>query len=124
TQLQLDSERSKDLSTQTEQLALYRESNKTLRQEYQRCVEEIATARAEIDQLNGTVEPLKATLHEKTKENEVLQQNKKELEEDLKRWQGRVSELLEKYQQIDPEDHRTLQRRISELEAERDEARN
>jgi len=100
-----------DYRAQTEQLKqfnLIRESNITLRNQYERCVRSRDRFESGVRRLNDRVAELNSGQQELTKKLEVIGQEKERVLVKLKKREDRINRLVEKYKSVDPEEHEQL----------------
>jgi len=103
-----------------EQLVLLRESNMLLREESDRKAAHLAAKEKSINELKMQLEPKEREMRQLEVEKASLQSEKESLGREVEDWKKRVQNLLNKFQQIDPEEHAALQKRAEKLSTDLD----
>lgn len=104
------------------ELNLYRESSVTLRAEARRASNALAEKSQQVEELLAELTPLQTRIAELENLAELREGEMKLLQEDRDHWQARTQNILAKYDRVDPAELETLKRKLSTLEAERNEA--
>lgn len=105
-----------DLLEKVQQVNLLRESNATLRQETERAKSRIATLEVQLRTIQTELQPLRERATMAEAELESSREQAKILEEDSKRWQTRVQNILAQYNQQDPEEVRSLKEQAAKVD--------
>jgi nucleoprotein TPR len=111
-----------ELLEKIEQSNLLRESNITLRNQFEAAQEKISVLEGKLRDALLELEPLKQKVYQLESEIEVRKAEAKSLLEDNQRWKGRAQQILEKYERIDPVEHESLKNNVKILSAEKDVA--
>jgi len=106
------------LLDQLSQLNLLRESNVTLREEAERYQREAREAEQKMEKIKEQIDPLLKEKLELAAQVEVLAGQKDAALADAARWRGRVDQLLDRYERVDPEAHRMLLQEHATLQAD------
>ncbi|KAK5101882.1 Protein mlp1 [Lithohypha guttulata] len=104
------------------ELNLNREANTTLRIEKKQAEQILGEKTQELQQLKEELIPLRAHIVELEHELELKQGEMDLLQKDRDSWQLRTQNILSKYDRVDPAELEEMKTRVSELEAERDQA--
>ncbi|TID14535.1 hypothetical protein E2P81_ATG08487 [Venturia nashicola] len=102
------------------ELNLNRESNVTLRSQYESAQKQLNLKIKEVDDLIAQLEPVQTRVREVEHELESRDGELKLLQEDRDRWQKRTQDIMQKYDRVDPAELEGFKTQISTLEAERD----
>ncbi|OQR88817.1 nuclear mitotic apparatus protein, partial [Thraustotheca clavata] len=92
-------------SAQLDTLSLLRESNAMLREENEKNLKKVKEKDATIQSLEAKLSPLQHSEGLLKGQIQNLKEDIESLNKANKRWKNRVDQLIEKYQQIDPEEH-------------------
>ncbi|KAJ7600871.1 hypothetical protein C8J56DRAFT_1019894 [Mycena floridula] len=111
-----------ELLERVNQLNILRESNATLRADCEKYTKRSKELEAKIRELTSQVDPLKEQARVAQAELEARDGQLKRLEEESRRWQERNSQLLSKYDRIDPAEVQALKDEIEKLKTEKGEA--
>ncbi|KAF0690970.1 hypothetical protein As57867_017654, partial [Aphanomyces stellatus] len=118
----LTTEEQSKRSAQLDTLSLLRESNAMLRDENEKNQKKCHDKDAVIQGLEAKIVPLQTAESMLKSQIQTLKEDVESLTQANKRWKDRVNQLIEKYQQIDPEEHErvcternTLKARVDEL---------
>lgn len=110
--------------------AVIRESNHMLRQQKEHLERLLITQAAELDKLSDQSDKLQSSVSELTEEKSVLMKNKDDLDEEKNRWKDRCTKLVERAEQMDPEQYKNacndrdkLRKQVHELEMRLEETR-
>jgi nucleoprotein TPR len=112
----------KEFEHTIEQLNLYRESNTSLRHENGQLKSQRDESRKEVEELRGQLAPLQTKLQEIEGQMDLKTGELEKLREDRDHWQKRHSDVLQKYDRIDPAELEALKTQIETLRTERDQA--
>lgn len=108
------------MNTLTE-LNLIRESNSTLRNDTERARSQATERSKQIEELQNQLQPLQVSVRELEGHLEAAQKEKSLAEEHSNSLQQRISNILQKYDRIDPAELEALKEQIARLEGERNE---
>lgn len=108
------------MNTLTE-LNLIRESNSTLRNDTEQAKSQAADRGKQIEELQAQLQPLQVSVRELEGHLEAAQKEKSLAVEHSNSLQQRISNILQKYDRIDPAELEALRDQIAKLESERDE---
>ncbi|MBN3289713.1 TPR protein, partial [Polypterus senegalus] len=97
-----------ELMKKMENMNVLVETNKMLREEKERIEQEMQQAQAKVRKLEADILPLQESNAELSERSGMLQAEKKLLEEDVKRWKGRVQNLVSQQKDTDPEEYKKL----------------
>ncbi|KAK0553493.1 Protein mlp1 [Tilletia horrida] len=111
-----NSAQQQDLLEKVQQVNLLRESNATLRQETQRARTRISNLEEQLRKAQTELQPVRERATMAEAELESSREQAKILEEDSKRWQARVQNILAQYNQQDPEEIRTLKEQAAKVD--------
>jgi len=106
------------LSRAEDQLVLVGESNKTLREESERAKKKLSEVSDELTRLKASSAPNTEKIKSMEVEKATLEAEKASLSRDLDAWKKRVSSLVSKFNQIDPEEHAQALANIEKLQGE------
>ncbi|TPX30564.1 hypothetical protein SmJEL517_g05905 [Synchytrium microbalum] len=118
----LDTERHHtELLEQVNNLNILRESNSTLRQQYESASRRSTDLETRLRQMEGQLHPLREQVATLEAEVEERKKQVKLLEEDNTRWKARSTAIMQKYDRIDPVEHQQFkdQNESYRLEIER-----
>lgn len=122
---EIDAERNalnhKKLMDTLNELNLYRESSVTLRTQAKAAETSLAEKSLRVDELTAQIEPLQIRIGELENLTEAREGEMKLLQDDRDRWQKRTSDILQKYDRVDPTELQELKDKVSSLENERSE---
>ncbi|KAI0647815.1 hypothetical protein C8Q79DRAFT_924901 [Trametes meyenii] len=104
------------LAEKINQVAILRESNATLRSDCEAYAKRARQLEVELRQANAELEPTKDQLRIAQAEAEAKEQQIKLLENESRRWQERNTQLLTKYDRIDPVEMQSLKDEIAQLQ--------
>ncbi|CAL1712475.1 unnamed protein product [Somion occarium] len=104
-----------ELVERIQQLNILRESNATLRADCEANAKRARQLETKLEQLSAELEPVKEELRVTKAELEARNQQVKRLEEESRRWQERNTQLLTKYDRIDPAEVQSLKEQIEQL---------
>ncbi|KAL4250041.1 hypothetical protein ABKN59_004926 [Abortiporus biennis] len=107
-----------ELVERINQLTILRESNATLRGDCESHAKRARALDAKLQRLTSEVDPLKEQLRITKAELDAKDQQVKRLEDETKKWQERNTQLLTKYDRIDPAEMQSLKDEIDRLKAE------
>jgi nucleoprotein TPR len=125
--MQLQTERHQKPSSQiseevynnlNEQLNIFRESNRTLRLENQNSAKVVEEWKERVNILQAELKPVQQQLDQARTENSLLRSEIEQLRSDVQKWQDRSKNLLEKYKQIDPDEHKRVQEELDTVKKE------
>jgi nucleoprotein TPR len=102
------------------ELNLNRESNVTLRNQYESAQKQLNQKIKEVENLILQLEPIQTRVREVEHELESKDGELKLLQEDRDHWQKRTQDIIQKYDRIDPAELEGFKTHIINLEAERD----
>ena len=102
------------LMTEVTQLNLVRESNAHLRHENEELAKRLASTGAELKKVKDASAPLEETARKLRAEKEALEQANAQLVTDTNYWKDRLHQLVSRYNDVDPEEHRLLQGRFDD----------
>ena len=97
------------------QLELLRDSNKLLREEVLKLKVSLQSTLDELVTEKNAAVPVEDIQRELGSKIAALQAEKISLESELESWKGRMTSLVSNFNQIDPEEHRLLQKKVEEL---------
>lgn len=103
-----------------EQIALLRDSNKLLREEMEKTDFQFASMQSEFDSTKLLAAPSKSIQLESEALIGSLRVEKESVERELQSWKDRVKNLLSKFHQIDPEEHKRLVVELEDLKKEKE----
>lgn len=122
---EIDTERNalnhKKLMDTLNELNLYRESSVTLRAQTKAAETSLAEKSQRVEELTAQIEPLQIRIGELENLTEARDSEMKLLQDDRDRWQKRTSDILQKYDRVDPVELQELKDKVSALESERSE---
>ncbi|OBZ68761.1 Nucleoprotein TPR [Grifola frondosa] len=104
-----------DLIERINQLTILRESNATLRADCEAHAKRARDLDTKFRQVSAELDPTKEQLRVAQAELESKDQQVERLENETRRWQERNSQLLTKYDRIDPAEVQSLQEEIEQL---------
>ena len=107
------------LRSSEEQVKLLSDSNKLLRTEVNQLQSKSSSLQKELDQMKTSSQPAEIIKQDLSVKIASLESEKESLKRDLDSWKDRVKSLVSKFNQIDPEEHKQLQRKIERMEAEK-----
>ncbi|KAI0699945.1 hypothetical protein C8T65DRAFT_709807 [Cerioporus squamosus] len=111
-----------ELAEKINQVAILRESNATLRSDCDSYSKRARQLEAELRKVTAELEPTKEKLRVTQAEVEAKDQQIKLLENESRRWQERNTQLLTKYDRIDPAEMQQLKDEIAQLQAQNAES--
>ncbi|KII91087.1 hypothetical protein PLICRDRAFT_28915 [Plicaturopsis crispa FD-325 SS-3] len=111
-----------ELIERINQLNILRESNATLRSDCESHAKRSRELDAKLKQLSAELDPVKEQARVAQAELASRDAQLKRLEEENRRWQERNTQLLSKYDRIDPAEVQALKNEIEQLKAEKTEA--
>ncbi|CAK4071100.1 unnamed protein product [Aphanomyces euteiches] len=117
----LTSDEQNKRSAQLDTLSLLRESNAMLRDENEKNHKKCQEKDAIIQGLEAKIHPLQTSESLLKSQIQTLKEDMESLNQSNKRWKDRVNQLIEKYQQIDPEEHEKVCAERNALKARVDE---
>jgi nucleoprotein TPR len=97
------------------QLVLFSDSNKLLREEVGHLKSTLNSTQEELFALKKAAVPAEDIQLELGLKVASLEAEKASLENELESWKGRMTSLVSSFNQIDPEEHRLLQKKVEEL---------
>lgn len=109
----------KELMERIEQANLLRESNVTLRSQMEAFQTKLSETERKLAISEAEINPLKATVAELKGEIEIRKAECVALEEDNQRWKGRTQQILQKYERIDPLEHKKLIEDVAAMQEEK-----
>jgi nucleoprotein TPR len=98
-----------------EQVVLLRDSNKLLREEIFTLKKALNSTEGELVTVKKGAEPAEAVQRELSMKIASLEAEKTSLESELESWKGRMTSLVSNFNQVDPEEHRLLQKKLEEM---------
>ena len=98
-----------------EQLVLLRDSNNLLRTEVEQLKSNLKSTHEELVTFRKAAQPIEAIQREMDMKVTALTAEKSSLERELESWKGRMTSLVSNFNQIDPEEHRLLQKKLEEM---------
>jgi len=101
-----------------DQLVLLRESNKLLRNETDKLNANVTSFRTDAEKANTSLEPLEVKCKSLEVEKAAFAAEKASLIREIDDWKDRVKSLVTKFNQIDPEEHANLIKKVEEFEKE------
>ena len=101
-----------------EQVNVLRDSNRTLRSEYEKELQRAKSFEAEMTQLRSKLGPMMAQVRDANAKLKAQTETIATLTADNEQWKNRTQEILTKYDQIDPEEHRRLVEEHEQLKSE------
>lgn len=104
------------LMSEITQLNVVRESNAHLRAENEEMGKQRARLENRLQELQGELAPLKEKNLKLESARTVLEQEKVALATDATYWKDRLHQLVSRYNDVDPEDHRALKEQLAEME--------
>ncbi|KDR82878.1 hypothetical protein GALMADRAFT_58080 [Galerina marginata CBS 339.88] len=107
-----------ELVERINQLNILRESNATLRTESESAIKKARELESKLKQLSEELEPAKEKARSAQAELEATKLQMQRLEQESRRWQERNTQLLSKYDRIDPSEVQALKDEITKLKAE------
>lgn len=110
-----------ELVERINQLNILRESNATLRTDCENHAKRARDLETKLQQLSSELEPSKEQVQTAQAELEATKAHMTRLEEENRRWQERNSQLLTKYERIDPAEMKALKDEIESLKAQKAE---
>ncbi|KAI0260660.1 hypothetical protein BC834DRAFT_925773 [Gloeopeniophorella convolvens] len=108
-----------ELVEKIQQLNLLRESNATLRADAEAHARRARELDARLKGVLAELDPLRARAHEVQAELDARAAHVARLEEENRRWQERNSQLLSKYDRVDPTEFQTLKEEVERLREEK-----
>lgn len=110
----------KDIMDKLNELKLFRESSITLRHEARQAQDQLAEKTKRVDELVEQIQPLENKIRELEHGKETTEGELRLVQEDRDRWQKRTSDIISKYDRIDPAEMEQLKETIESLKTERD----
>ncbi|KZT67236.1 hypothetical protein DAEQUDRAFT_729270 [Daedalea quercina L-15889] len=110
-----------ELVERINQLTILRESNATLRADCESHAKRARELDAKFRQLSSELDPTKEQLRIAQAELEAKDQHIQRLEDESRRWKERNSQLLSKYDRIDPAEVQSLRDEIERIKASKEE---
>ncbi|CCM06215.1 uncharacterized protein FIBRA_08460 [Fibroporia radiculosa] len=110
-----------ELLERINQLTILRESNATLRADCDRHAKRARELDTMLKQISGELDPAKEQLRIAQAELEAKDHQIEHLEQESQRWKERNSQLLSKYDRIDPAEVQSLKDEIERLKVQKDE---
>ncbi|KAL6308319.1 hypothetical protein BKA93DRAFT_560042 [Sparassis latifolia] len=104
-----------ELVDRINQLAIVRESNATLRADCEKYTRRCVELDAKLKQISVELDPAKESLRVAQAELEAKNEQIKHLEEESRKWRERNTQLLTKYDRIDPAEVQSLKDEIDQL---------
>lgn len=98
-----------------EQLKLLKDSNKLLREEADTLRTKLTTMLKELESIKKSTQPVEDVQRELGTKIVALEAEKESLSRELESWKGRMTSLVSKFNQIDPEEHRFLKNQVEEM---------
>ncbi|XP_034736261.1 translocated promoter region b, nuclear basket protein isoform X1 [Etheostoma cragini] len=92
-----------ELMKKTETMSILMETNKMLREEKDKMMQELQQTQAKVQKLESDIMPLQQANTELSEKSGMLQAEKKLLEEEIKRWKARTQHLVTQQKDSDPE---------------------
>eukprot|EP01080_Neovahlkampfia_damariscottae_P009048 gene9048-1145_t len=114
-------EKEEEIIKLTNQMNLYKESNITLRNENEENLKKIKLLQEELKKSKDILKPLEEEISNLKNEKELSCLNISRLEDDMKMWKDRVHQLYQKYNQVNPEEHKLLQQEKDILQKEKEQ---
>lgn len=109
-----------ELLAKSQELAILRDSNTTLRSESTKTAERVQSLSEKVNQLEAQLAPLREQVSVLETEVATRDGHIKLLEQDNARWKTRNEHVLVKYDRIDPVELQSLKDRVDSLQTERD----
>lgn len=113
-----------DLSTKvtalSDQVKLLTDSNKLLRDELEGSQSIVSALRKELEDTKSALQPIEAQSQKLYADLAKLHAENESLLRDRDSWKGRVSSLVSKFNQIDPDEHKQLQDKLAAIEKEKE----
>ncbi|KAH9480632.1 Protein MLP1-like protein [Psilocybe cubensis] len=106
-----------ELVERINQLNILRESNATLRAECESASKKARDLETKLNQLSQELEPAKEQARSAQAELEITRGQMQRLEQESRRWQERNTQLLSKYDRIDPSEVQALKDEIAQLKS-------
>ena len=106
------------LMSEITELNVVRESNAHLRSEYEHVSKERDKLMQKLQSALAEAAPVKDQVSRLEGEIEVLQAEKSSLTADVGYWKDRMHQLVSRYSDVDPEEHRLLQEQLAETKKE------
>ena len=103
------------LRKEIEQLNVIRESNVHLRGENEVAARKLASLQSELDSLKANEAPLQDQLRLMTADIRAFEKERDALKADAAYWKDRLHQLVSRYNEVDPEEHRILQSKYEEI---------
>ncbi|KAI0081625.1 hypothetical protein K474DRAFT_1635534 [Panus rudis PR-1116 ss-1] len=110
-----------ELVERINQLTILRESNSTLRADCEAQTKRARNLEIKLQQLTSELDPLREELRVTKAELEAKDAQVKRLEDESRRWQERNTQLLTKYDRIDPVEMQSLKDQIEVLQKSKEE---
>lgn len=104
------------LQSEIQQLPLLRDSNSHLRQENDDLNKRLNVLEVDLKSWQDKNKPLVEKLRQIEIEKQILENNMKSIEADGNYWRERLHNLISRYNEVDPEEYRLLQRQVKELQ--------
>ncbi|EAS36318.3 filament-forming protein [Coccidioides immitis RS] len=104
------------------ELNLFRESSVTLRNQVKQLEASVDEKAKLTDELQQQIEPLQTRIRELEDNLETKDGEMKLLQSDRDRWQQRTQNILQKYDRVDPAELEAMKEKLETLKKERDEA--
>ncbi len=101
-----------------EQLVLLRDSNNLLRTEVEQFKVNLNATHDELESMKKATQPIETIQREMDMKVLSLKAEKESLERELESWKRRMTSLVSNFNQIDPEEHRLLQKKLEEMKQE------
>jgi nucleoprotein TPR len=105
------------LMAQVGQLNIVTESNTHLRGENEELAKKVSSARSELEAVRTAAAPLQDSVRKLESEKESLELVNDQLTHDVSYWRSRLSTLVSRYNDVDPEEHRLLKTKLEEATA-------
>ena len=110
-----DEEELARLRKELEQLNVIRESNVHLRGENEVTARKLASLQSELEALKANEAPLQDQVRVLTAEMRAFEKERDALSADAAYWKDRLHQLVSRYNEVDPEEHRLLQSKYEEI---------
>jgi nucleoprotein TPR len=103
----------KRLQQDAQQMLLLRDSNAHLRQANEELMHRLAAMEADVKSLRASMQPLDEKIQRLSGEKAALEITSKQEAADATYWRERLQQLVTRYHEVDPEEHRLLKESIA-----------
>ncbi|KZV68448.1 hypothetical protein PENSPDRAFT_735917 [Peniophora sp. CONT] len=111
----------KELVEKIGQMSVLRESNATLRADREAGIRRVKELEGRVEEMSKEIEPLREEVRGLKAEVEAKGGHVRRLEEESARWQARNSQLLAKYERIDPAELQAVRDELTKAQSELEE---